>query len=132
MSWWESFFGGPAHDPGEDDCDQCQAAKVADPDWYRMGLKAPRKRTADISKQDPRAYLDRLAHYREQYGTADDDKGTGQSVDSFLQEKAAEKKPAVYSGGSLLGYATDFTWRFDHTPWSFTAGSGGEDDDDDV
>ena len=130
MNWWSSMFGEP-HDPGEDDCDQCQAAKIADPDWYRMGLKAPRKRATDLSQRDPRAFLDRLAHYREQYGTADDDKGTGQSIDSFLKEKAVEKKPAVYSGGSLLGYATDFTLKFDPGAWTWASGGNAEKDDDD-
>ena len=126
------MFGEP-HDPGEDDCDQCQAAKVADPDWYRMGLKAPRKRATDLSESDPRAFLDRLAHYREQYGTADDDKGTGQSIDSFLKEKRKKSKKGeatVFLGHSPVGYASEYKFTIDPGSWTWASGGGGKDDDD--
>ena len=84
--WFRSFFGEP-HDAGADDCDECLAAKAADPDWYRMGLTAPRKRAKDLSRQAPRAFLDHLVHLRDGYRESDDDKGTGQTVASFLTEQ---------------------------------------------
>lgn len=86
-SFFEHFFGR-SHDAGADDCDQCQA----EPDWYRMGMNPPRRRGHNLSRTDPDAFLDRLVGLRERHATAgSDDKSTGQSIESFLRERATPK-----------------------------------------
>ncbi len=84
MDFFRHLFG-ESHDAGADDCEQCQA----EPDWYRMGMTPPRRRGRDLSRTDAGAFLDRLVHLRDRHGARGaDDTGTGQSVESFLRERA--------------------------------------------
>lgn len=85
MDFFRSLFG-EQHDPGAEDCEHCQA----EPDWYRMGMTPPRRRGRDLSRTDTDAFLDRLVHLRDYHGERSaDDTGTGQSLESFLRERAS-------------------------------------------
>ena len=120
--WYSAFFGQPEPPKGVCDCDDC---KAANPDWYRMGM-APRKpKPRDLSRTDPRRFLDTLLWLREHHQEDEADQSSGQTFEQFLSEKRSKKKHKKSSALYLYDQAIG-----DAATWTFTPMSGGGSEDD--